>query len=95
MDRLVAEGIIEQVQFTDLAVDIAPVLKPDKASVRIHDDFKLTINQASKLDRYPIPSLLAKLASGKRFTHLDFSQAYQQLLVDDKSKDYVHSSRVI
>ena len=68
MDRLVAEGIIEPVQFADWAVPIVPVLEQDKVSVRICGDFKLTINQASKLDRYPIPrieDLFAKLAGGK------------------------------
>ena len=69
-----------------------PVLKSDKASVRICGDFKLTANQASNLDRYPIPrieDLFAKLAGGKMFTQLDMSQAYQQLLLDDQSKKYV------
>ena len=52
----------------------------------------MTVNQASKLDRYPIPrvkDLLATLAGGKSFTKLDMSQAYQQLVLDEKSKDLV------
>ena len=43
-------------------------------------DFKQTVHQASKLDRYPIPriqDLFATLAGGKTFTKLDMSQAYQ------------------
>ena len=43
----------------------------------------MTVNQASKLDRYPIPQvedLLGTLAGGKSFTKLDVSQAYQQLV---------------
>ena len=58
------------------------MLKSDKTSVRICGDFKLTVNQVSKLDRYPIPKiedLFAQLAGGKSFTKLDLSQAYQQL----------------
>ena len=56
-------------------------------------DFKLTINQASKLDSYMyqiprIQGLFAKLAGGKQFTHLDLSQVYQQLLLEDELKDY-------
>ena len=69
-----------------------PVLKQDNVSVRIFGDFKLTINQASKLDCYPIlriEDLLAKFTGGKKFTHLDLSQAYQQLLLDNELKDYV------
>ena len=67
------------------------ILKADGRSVRICGDFKVTINQASKLDRYPIPKiedLLARLAGGKLFSKLDMSQAYQQLLLDDESKKY-------
>lgn len=44
------------------------------------------------MDRYPIPrieDLFAKLAGGKTFTQLDMSQAYQHLLLDDQSKNYV------
>lgn len=45
----------------------------------------------SKLDSYPIPKvedLLATLGGGKKFTKLDMSQAYQQLPLDDESKQY-------
>ena len=80
LDRLLAQGIIEPVQFVDWAAPIVPVLKQDKVTVRICGDFKLTVNQASKLDRYPIPrieDLFAKLAGGKLFAHLDLNQAYQ------------------
>ena len=68
------------------------VLKADGKSVRVCGDFKVTINQASRLDRYPIPKiedLLARLAGGKLFTKLDMSQAYQQLLLNEESKKYV------
>ena len=92
LDRLVEEGTVESVQFSDWAVPIVPVLKADKSSVRICGDFSLTVNQVSKLDRYPIPKvedLLASLAGGKAFTKLDLSQAYQQVPLDEASKKYV------
>ena len=44
------------------------------------------------VSRYPIPrieDLLAKLAGGKQFSKLDMSQAYQQLLLDESSRQYV------
>ena len=68
-----------------------PIVKSDGKSLRICGDFELTVNQASKLDRYPIPKvedLFAKLAGGKAFTKLDMSQAYQQLLLDKGSRNY-------
>ena len=88
LDRLTAQGVIELVQFVDWAAPIVPVLKSDKPSVRICGAFKLIMNQASKLDHYPIPTvqdLFAKLSGVKLFMQLGLSQAYQQLLLDDQS----------
>jgi len=67
LDCLVKEGILEPVQFAEWASPILPVVKPDK-SLRICGDFKLTVNQLSKLDKYPIPQIkdmVATLAGGK------------------------------
>ena len=50
------------------------------------------MNQVSKLIEYPLPrvdDLFATLAGGKLFTKLDMSHAYQQLLLDEDSKQYV------
>ncbi len=71
-----------------------PVLKSDKSSIRISGDFKASVNQASKLYLYPIPRVedlfaTLRLSGGKSFTKLDFSQAYQPLLLEDESKKYV------
>ena len=63
LERLVEEGTVESVQFSDWAAPIVPVLKADKSSVRICGDFSLTVNQVSKLDRYPIPKIEDLLAS--------------------------------
>ena len=52
LERLTKEGIIEPVQYAEWAAPIVPVLKSDKTSVQICGDFKLTVNQVSKLDRY-------------------------------------------
>ena len=92
LDRLVDQGILTPVQFADWAAPIVPVLKSDKQSIRICGDFKRTVNQASKVDKYPIPKiedLFTSLAGGKAFTTLDMSQAYQQLLLDEPSKKLV------
>ena len=65
-------------------------MKPN-GSVRICGDYKCTVNQASKLDKYPIPKtedLLATLGGGNKFTKLDMSQAYQQLLLNEESKTF-------
>ena len=48
------DGTIEPVQFADWAAPIVPIVKDDK-SIRICGDYKVTVNQAAKLDNYPIP----------------------------------------
>lgn len=91
LERLLKEKIIEPVQFSNWAAPIVPVLKPD-GSVRICGDYKLTVNRVSKLEQYPIPKiedLFAILAGGERFTKLDMSHAYQQVVLDEGSKEYV------
>ena len=52
----------------------------------------MTVNQALEIDQYPLPKpedLFATLAGGKKFTKLDLSQAYQQLVLEDESKKYL------
>ena len=91
LDRLIEQNIIEPIPFSDWAAPIVPVLKADN-TIRICGDYKVTVNQVSKLDRYPIPKiedLFAKLSGGTVFTKLDLSQAYQQLMLDEESKKYV------
>ena len=59
-------------------------------TVRVCGDYKLTVNKVSKLDGYPIPKLddlYTKLVGGQTFTELDLSHAYEQMLVDENSKE--------
>ena len=91
LQRLEAEDIIE-LQFSEWAAPIVPVVKSDKKSVRICGDFSLTVNRVSKLDKYPIPKiedLFAQLSGGKLYTKLDMSQAYQQIVLDKDSRKFV------
>ena len=91
LDRLVKEGVIKPVTFSEWAAPIVPVLKKD-GTVRICGDYKLTVNQASKADNYPLPKiddLFASLAGGKTFSKLDLANAYQQIPLDEQSKKIV------
>ena len=50
------------------------------------------MNPVSKLDTYPIPKiedLFATIQRGNCFYKLDLSQAYQQLPLDEESKNYI------
>ena len=57
LDKLTKLGIIKPIQFVEWAAPIAALLKSDKKSILICGDFKLTINSASKVDRYPVPKI--------------------------------------
>ena len=61
-------------------------------NVRICGDYKVTINPYIDLDQYPMPNpddLFSTLAGGKKFSRLDLKQAYQQMLVDPRSQQYL------
>ena len=56
LNRLVKQGVIEPITFSEWAAPIVPVLKKD-GTVRICGDYKLSVNQASKVDSYPLPKI--------------------------------------
>ncbi|XP_041379597.1 uncharacterized protein K02A2.6-like [Gigantopelta aegis] len=91
LERLEKAGIIEPVEFSEWAAPVVPVIKWD-GTVRICGDYKLTVNQAAKLDTYPLPKvddLFSQLAGGKKFTKLDLAHAYQQIALEPDSKQYL------
>ena len=73
------------------AAPVVPVPKGD-GRLRLCGDYKVTINPAIEVDQYPLPKpddLFASLAGGKRFTKIDLTQAYQQMALDDRSRELV------
>lgn len=91
LQKLEASGIISPVDQSDWAAPIVPVMKQN-GHVRICGNYRVTVNQAIKVDSYSLPrveDLFSALAGGKYFTKLDMSQAYLQLQLDDASKQYV------
>ena len=91
VERIERAGTIEPVQHSEWATPIVPVMKSDD-TVRVCGDYKLTVNKVSKLDGYPIPKLddlYTKLVGGQTFTELDLSHAYEQMLVDENSKEFL------
>jgi len=61
------------------------VLKPD-GSIRICDDYKLTVNAVAKLDMHPLPRIDDLFTGGKYFSKLDLAQAYLQLPLEEDSR---------
>ncbi|VDI07885.1 Hypothetical predicted protein [Mytilus galloprovincialis] len=89
--RLEKQGILEKIKFSEWGAPIVPVMKPD-GSVRICGDYKVTINSCLEVPQYPLPKaedLFSRLNGGKKFSKLDLSQAYQQLLLCENSRNLV------
>ena len=66
-------------------------MKSDR-KIRICGDYKMTINQSSRVDKYPLPKaddLFVSLSGGTKFSKLDLAHAYLQLCLEDKSKSLV------
>ena len=85
------KGILKPVEKSEWAPPMVVVRKGD-GNVRICGDYKVTINPYIDLDQYPMPNsddLFSILARGKKFSRLDFKQAYQQMLVDPRSQQYI------
>ena len=69
LDRLVQQGVLEKVEYSEWAAPIAAVMKPD-GNVRICGDYKVTINQYLEADKHPLPKaedLFVELVGEKSF----------------------------
>ena len=95
LDKMEEQGVWERVEYSRWAAPIVPVLKDPRnpsGPVRLCGDYKITVNQAAPLDAYPIPTTadqLATLAGGEKYSKLDLSQAYQQMELDNFSREYL------
>ena len=70
---------------------IVPVVKPD-GGVRICGDYKVTVNSTLEVDQHPLPNpeeLFVALSGGEKFTKLHLSRDYQQILLEENSRDFV------
>ena len=89
LNSMQERSVIEPVTYSEWASPIVCVPKPD-GSVRVCGDFKGTVNPQLNIDQYPLPcpqDLFATLANGDKFTKLDMSRCFEQLELDDASKD--------
>jgi len=91
LQRLQDQNIISPVQFSEWAAPIVPVVKQN-GSIRVCGDYKLTVNQVSHVESYPLPrveDIFAALSGGETFTKLDLANAFLQLEVEEDSKKYL------
>ena len=90
LTQMVKEGNIEKVECSDWATPVVPVMKPD-GSVRICGDYKVTLNPCLQVPQHPIPraeECFHAVNGGKKFTKLDLAQAYNQIMLDEASKQF-------
>ena len=91
LERLQQEGVLEKVNYSEWAAPIVIVPKRD-GRIRLCGDYKVTVNPVSDIDQYPLPKpddIFATLSGGGKFTTLDVSHAYNQLLLDEPSQKFV------
>ena len=91
LKRLQQTGVIKPIEHLDWAASIVQVVKKD-GSVRICGDYHLTVNRAAKPDTYPPPridDIFASLPGGTTFSKLDLANAYQQIPLEQKSRQLV------
>ena len=90
-DRLEREGIIEKVEFSEWGTPMVHIPKSD-GKTRSCGDYSVTLNPSLKVPQYPIPlpeDVFRRLAGGKLFSKLDLTSAYQQMLLDPESQQFV------
>ena len=91
LDRLEGIGVLRKVSHSEWASPLVPVPKRD-GSIRLCGDFKVSLNPFLKVEQYPLPTpadLFACLTGGKRFSKLDLTAAYQQVVLDPDSAKLV------
>ncbi|XP_055711433.1 uncharacterized protein K02A2.6-like [Phlebotomus papatasi] len=86
LDRLVEQEILEPVNFSEWATPIC-IARKKNGEIRICGDYRSTVNEASRTNDYPLPTVRELLANckGKIFSKLDLTQAYQQLPVSEET----------
>ncbi len=89
LDHRIEADVIEPVAYSDWVTPIFPVLKLD-GRARICGDYKLTANQAIKINHNPTPcieDLYAKLSGGQKFTTLDLKHVYNKVNLEEMSRE--------
>ena len=91
LQRLEDNKVIRRIEKSEWASPLVVVPK-GKGQLRLCGDYKVTINSEVIDQPYTLPTaedIFATLAGGSQFTKLDLSNAYAQVKVDEKSRQYL------
>jgi len=89
LKRMEVEGNLEKVEYSPWGMLVVHVVKPD-GTVRACGDYKVTLNPCLKVQIHPLPRVeecFHAMNGGQKFTMIDLAQAYNQVPLDDESKD--------
>lgn len=89
LQRLEQAGAITKVDFSQWAAPMMVVRKAN-GKLRICGDYSTGLNEALQSHTYPLPrpeDIFTKLAEGTVFSHIDLSDAFLQVEVDEKSRE--------
>ena len=87
IDRLVAEGVLQPISYSEWATPVVPIIKKS-GEIRLCGDYRSTVNQATESDTYPMPTaneVFAIVAGAKFFSTLDLDRAYTQVKVSENT----------
>ena len=85
-------GLWEQVRHSKWVAPLVVVPKAGGQSIRVCGDYRLTVNRAAKAEQYPLPrveELYSKLSGSTIFSKIDLKNAYNQLPLDEKAREYL------
>ncbi|XP_035896952.1 uncharacterized protein K02A2.6-like [Anopheles stephensi] len=91
LQRLEEEGVITHVEYSEWAAPIVVVRKAN-GSIRICGDYSTGLNNALMTHQYPLPlpeDIFASLSNCAVFSQLDLSDAFLQVEVDEKCRDFL------
>lgn len=87
LSRLENLNVISRVEHAEWGTPLVTVLKKD-GSIRLCADYSVTVNKHLQDINYPLPKiddLFQSLQGGQRFSKIDLSQAFNQLVVDEST----------
>ena len=89
LERLEKGGIIAPVSTSERATPVVVAPKKD-GSIQLCGDFRMTVNQAIKVDKYPLPlieDIFASLGGSTMFSKVDLRHAYLQMELEEQAKE--------